>query len=113
MTIIKQLFVAFAMLCAVMTTAFAAEATSSPSSNVTETIGHIEQALVEISKSDFSASNLHLKAARAAAEKIVGDAAVLKEANNGIIQGQIESKKGDIAKSTALLNKSVALYKSL
>ncbi len=102
------------LLAVFITTPVFAEDTAAVSAlNVTEVISYVEKALIEVQQSDFSAANLHLKAARAAAEKITGNEAIVKEANGSIIQGQIESKKGDIAKASALLNKGLSLYKSL
>jgi len=37
----------------------------------------------------------------------------VKKANASVIQGQIESKRGDVKKSAAELNKALELYKSL
>lgn len=78
-----------------------------------EVISHIEQALAEIQKSDFNTARVHLKAARAAAEKISGHDDVVREANALVIQGQIKTKNGDIKNSSADLNKAIELYKSL
>lgn len=113
MNIIKQIAVSFFMLISLSSVAFAEEPAKSSTLSVNETIEHVEKALIEIKSSDFSAANLHLKAARAAAENITGNEAIVKQANNSVIQGQIESKKGDIAKSSALLNKGLELYRSL
>ena len=94
-------------------TAFAEEATVSSSASLGETITHIENALVEISKSDFNAAQVHLKAARTSAEKISDHQEVVKKANALVIQGQIKAKKGDIKSSSDDLNKALELYKSL
>lgn len=92
-----------------------AEETAATSTNesVAEAIAHIEKGLAEVNKSDLSAANLHLKAARAASEKITGHDAAVKEANDHVVKGQIFSKKGDVTKSAEELNKAIALYKSL
>ncbi|QWF69618.1 hypothetical protein KEF85_09515 [Methylomonas paludis] len=100
-------------MIAVIVLAFTSTIAGAAEANVTETIGHIEKALVEISKSDFNNAQIHLKAARALSEQLTGDAKLLKEANAEIIQGQILSKRGDVAKSTEELNKAIALYKTL
>ena len=76
-------------------------------------IAHIEKAQVEISKSDFSAAQIHLKAARTASELIAGNSEAAKKAHAVLIQGQILAKKGDVSKSTEELNKAIALYKAL
>ncbi|MGZ4960788.1 MAG: hypothetical protein ACXV7J_16225, partial [Methylomonas sp.] len=72
---------------AASTTAYAEEAPASSSTGVSETISHIEAALIEISKSDFNAAQVHLKAARNSAEKITGNETVVKKANAFVIQG--------------------------
>ncbi|QPK62088.1 hypothetical protein IVG45_14620 [Methylomonas sp. LL1] len=89
-----------------------AAATSSTSST-SEVISHIEKALVEVSKSDFSAAQVHLKAARTASELIAGNSDVAKKAHSILIQGQILSKNGNVSRATEELNKALALYKSL
>ena len=94
-------------------TAVAAETTASSSVNVSETITHIEQALVEIAKSDFNTAQVHLKAARTSGEKITGNETVVKQAAALVIQGQIKAKLGDIKAASEELNKALALYKSL
>ena len=94
-------------------TAYAEDAANASATSTNETIAHIENALVEVNKSDFSAANLHLKAARLSSEHITGDAVIIKQANADVVQGQIESKSGDVKKSSASLSKALALYKSL
>lgn len=99
---------------------FAEEAAStleSQGSNTTamiaETIMHIEKAIVEIEKSDFAASYLHLKAARTSGTEIMGNEDTIKQANMLVIQGQISSKKGEVKQSIDILNRALTLYKSL
>ena len=94
-------------------TAYAEDAANASATNPNETIAHIEKALIEINKSDFFAANLHLKAARLSSEHIAGDAVIIKQANADVVQGQIESRSGDVKKSSALLSKALELYKSL
>lgn len=101
------------ILGAISAVAFAEEAANSSAASINETIAHVEKALVEVNKSDFSAAHLHLKAARSSAEHITGDEAIIKQANASVIQGQIQSKHGDINKSSVELNKALELYKSL
>jgi len=116
MNILKKTALTFFMaifLGAMSTIAFAEEAANSSAASINETITHVEQALDEVNKSDFSAAHLHLKAARASAEKITGDEAIIKQANASVIQGQIQSKHGDVKKSSDELNKAIELYKSL
>jgi len=100
-------------LGAISTQSFAEEVSNSSATSINETIAHIEKALVEVNKSDFSAAHLHLKAARSSSEHIRGNDTIIKQANASVMQGQIESKHGDIKKSSAELNKAVELYKSL
>ena len=85
----------------------------SAATEAAEVIGHIEKGLAEVQKSDFSAGTLHLKAARAASEKIQGNEATVKEGLNAINQGMIQGKYGDVAKSTAELNKAITIYQSI
>ena len=94
-------------------TAYAEEAANGSATSTNETITHVEKALVEVNKSDFSAANLHIKAARSSSEHITGNEAIVKQANADVVQGQIESKSGDVKKSSASLNKALELYKSL
>lgn len=93
--------------------AVAEETTSSPAATTAEIISRIEKGLVEVSKSDFSAAQVQLKAARFASEAIVGSSETAKKAHATLMQGQIQAKKGDIQKATEELNKAIALYKSL
>jgi hypothetical protein len=94
-------------------TAFAEETTASQATSASETISHIEKALVEISKSDFNSAQAHLKAARLSSEKVTGNPDIIKKANANVIQAQIQAKLGDVKKSSDELNKAIALYKSL
>ncbi|MCL7422110.1 MAG: hypothetical protein M8364_14520 [Methylobacter sp.] len=89
------------------------EATSSSAASINETIAHVEKALEAVNASDFAAAHLHLKSARASSDNIVGDDAVVKKANGSVIQGQIQSKRGDVKKAADELNKALELYKSL
>jgi hypothetical protein len=116
MNFIKKSALIFFMaisLGATSTLVFAEVAANSSAVSINETIAHIEKALIEVNKSDFSAAHLHLKAARSSSEHITGDEAIVKQANASVIQGQIQSKHGDIKASSTELNKALALYKSL
>ena len=93
--------------------AFAEEAAKGSDTSISETIAHVEKALVEVNKSDFSAARLHLKAARAASEKITGHDAAVKQANDNVIQAQIQANHGDVKQSADGLNKALTLYKAL
>jgi hypothetical protein len=90
-----------------------ATASAEASVEISETITHVELALADVNKSDFSAAVLHLKAARASSERITGNEAVIKQANANVIQAQIQSKFGDVQKSADELNKALVLYKTL
>jgi hypothetical protein len=99
---------------AISVSAFAAEEAASGSAVSTgQIVPHIEQALVEVSKSDFSAAQIHLKAARTAAEHIAGSSDAAKQAYATLIQGQIKSKVGDVAGATEVLNKALSQFKAL
>ena len=98
-------------LAAMGTVAVAAEAVNSSSLN--ETIVNIEKALGEVNNSAFSEAYLHLKTARASGEQVTGDESIVSQAQATVIQGQIQVKKGNVKKSTDLLNKALSLYKSL
>ena len=93
--------------------AFAEEAAKGQDASLNETISHVEKALVEVKKSDFAAANIHLKAARSSSSQITGNDAIVKQANEDVIQGQIQSNQGEVEKSSALLTKGLELYKSL
>jgi hypothetical protein len=84
-----------------------------PSSTLKETIAHVEQGLAEVKKSDFAAANLHLKAAVESSDQIKGNEAIVKAARANVVQGNIQSKQGEIEKSAVFLNKGLVLYKSL
>jgi hypothetical protein len=91
----------------------AEEVANNAASSISETITHVEQALAEVNKSDFSAARLHLKAARAASEKITGHEATVKQANDNVIQAQIQANHGDVKKSAEGLTKALELYKAI
>jgi len=113
---IKKTALTFCMtllLGANCTSVFAEETTVNSTTSINETITHVEKALTEVNKSDFSAAQLHLKSARLSSENITGDQAKVKLANDSVIQGQIQAKHGDIKESAAELNKALSLYKSL
>lgn len=98
---------------AASTLAFAEEAVNGSAASISETIAHVEKALEEVNKSDFSAARLHLKAARTSSDQITGHDEIVKKANAGVVQGQIEASHGEVKKSADLLTKALALYKTL
>lgn len=109
--LILTLATAFAATSAVAVAEEAAS--SSPAANTSEIIALIEKGLVEVSKSDFSAAQVQLKAARFASDSIAGSSDAAKKAHATLMQGQIQAKKGDVQKATEELNKAIALYKAL
>jgi hypothetical protein len=116
MNFLKKIAINFfmvAFLGAISSIAFAEVATENSTSSITTTIAHVEQGLVEVQKSDFAAANLHLKAAVESSAQIEGNDAVVKEASANVVQGNIQSKQGEVAKSSEFLNKALALYKSI
>lgn len=116
MNILKKTALTFIMAMsfgAASTIAFAEEAAKAAVSPVAETISHLEKAIAEVNKSDFSAARLHLKAARTASEQITGHDDIVKQANANVVQGQIQSNSGEVKKSADELNKALLLYKSL
>ena len=111
MNIIKKTALTFLIassLGVISSSAFAEEST-----NISETIAYVEQALADVNKSDFSAAILHLKSARLSSELITSNEATVKQANANVIQAQILSKSGDVQKSAEELNKALVLYKTL
>ena len=101
------------LLTASSTMAFAEAPVAAPTSSLIETIAHVEQGLAEVKKSDFAAANLHLKAAVESSDQITGNDTIVKEARANVIQGNIQSKQGEIEKSSEFLNKALVSYKSL
>lgn len=91
----------------------AAEPAAASSASASAVISHIEKGLVEISKSDFSAAQVHLKAARTSSEPLVGSSEKAKQAHAILMQGQISSKAGNVSKATEELNKALEIYKTL
>ena len=115
MNILKNTALSFLMALSfsAISTSVSAEEAVNGSESIKTTIDHVEKALIEVNKSDFSAAQLQLKSARLSSEKIEGNEAVIKEANADVIQGQIQAKLGEVKKSADLLNKALTLYKSL
>ena len=92
---------------------FAEEAVKTPTNSVSETIVHLEKAIVEVSKSDFANALFELKVARQLSEQITGTDANIKNANASLIQGQIQARKGLVKEATDELTKALNLYKAL
>ena len=95
--------------------AFAEEAAvvAAPANSLNETIAHIEAGLAEVTKSDFAAAQLHLKAARDSSATITGNEEIVKQGNDSTIKGQVFAKTGESEKSASELNKALGFYKSI
>ncbi|MDD5579335.1 MAG: hypothetical protein PHY16_08660 [Methylobacter sp.] len=116
MNIIKKTLLTFFIGTLITTSshiAFAGEAATSSAKSIEETITHIEKALTEVNKSDFAAAQVHLKAARETSDQITGHEIMVKQGNGSVIQGMIQARKGDVAKSAEELTKALGFYKSL
>ncbi len=113
MNIIKNVALILFLTVSLGATAYAEETAKSSVISPNETIMHIEKAKVEIIKNDFMPPSEHLKAARAASEKVTGNPDVVKQANACIIQAQIKVNQGDIKRAIDELDKTLELYKSL
>jgi hypothetical protein len=93
--------------------AFAEEVTSSASANTSSIISELEKGLTEVGKSDFSAAQIHLKAARTAAEPLAATSDAAKQAYATLIQGQIKAKVGDVAGASEIITKAISQFKAL
>jgi hypothetical protein len=81
--------------------------------NISDTIMHLEKGAVEAGKSDFSASTLHLKAARISSEEISEHDAATKAGLEKINLGMREVKLGHPEQAVVEINKAIAIYKGL
>jgi cellobiose-specific phosphotransferase system component IIA len=116
MNMIKITLLAFFMAISIGATssfAFAEEATTNSKTYIDETISHVEQALAEAKKSDFNNAQVHIKAARASAEKVTDHEDEIKKAKAFVIQAQVAAKKGNVENTSANLAKALDIYKSL
>jgi Mg2+ and Co2+ transporter CorA len=111
MTTIKKNLLILSITAMLVTSSFSALAQAV--SGVSETISHIEKALIEVGKSDFNSAQAHMKDARVLSEKLEGNQDVIKQANAAVIQAQRQAKLGDVQKASDELNKSLVLYKSI
>jgi len=81
---------------------------------VTETIAQLEKALVEVNKSDFNNALVLLKAAKNSSGNITSsNEAKLKQANNSLLQGLTQVKKGEVKSANSELTKAIAEFKAL
>jgi hypothetical protein len=118
MNIIKKTAITFFMAISLgaSSIAFAEEAAAvvaAPANSLNETIMHIKAGLAEVTKSDFAAAQLHLKAARESSATITGNEEIVKQGNDSTIKGQIFAKTGEVEKAAAELNKALGFYKSI
>lgn len=91
--------------------ATAKEAAANPAQTA---VSHIEMALsFLVGKGDLSNAQPHIKAALEAARGVKGDPAVVKQAWDNLVNGRIETKRGNPGNAIKSLNEAVKLYKSL
>ena len=103
---------------AILSLAFAFGAISMPvaaeEAAVTETIAQLEKAVVEINKSDFNNALVLLKAAKTTSGNITSsNEAKLKQANNSLLQGMTQVKKGEVKTANSEITKAIAEFKAL
>lgn len=75
-------------------------------------ISKIDAGLIEVSKSDFSAATILLKAAREASDQIPNKQDA-KPAYEALVQGMIQVKGGNVAKATEYLTKAKEGYSAI
>lgn len=110
----KNAFASCLIALFISNAAFAGPAASPTANDLSETISNIEKALVEVNHSDFSEAHLHIKTARASADKITQvDPSKLKAAIANIVQGQIQANHGNVKESAELLSKALEELKAL
>lgn len=93
--------------------AYAQEASNNTKTDLNLTISHIEQALVQANKSDFSNAQVHIKAARLSSDEITDHQDEVKKAKGFVIEAQIAAKKGNVEKTSTALTNALEIYKSL
>jgi hypothetical protein len=81
--------------------------------NISDTIMHLEQGSVDAAKSDFSASTLHLKAARNSSEQIQDHEAAKKAGMDQINNSLKEVRLGHPETAVDEIKKAIAIYKGL
>lgn len=118
MNIIKKTAITFFMAISLGASSIAsaeeaAAVIAAPANSLNETIAHIEAGLAEVTKSDFAAAQLHLKAARESSATITGNEEIVKQGNDSTIKGQVFAKTGESEKSAVELNKALGFYKSI
>lgn len=119
-TMIKKILLAvfITLSLSALSTVVSAETTVSEAAkpsenNANSVIIHIEKALVEVKKSDFSAATLHLKEARRASEALKGNTEIVKKGFDMINDGMKEVKFGNVEKATTELNAAIGFYKQV
>lgn len=119
MTIIKKAAVILAMAFAFSANSVAvaeeaaAESAASSQATAADIISNIELGLAEVQKSDFSAAQVKLKAARFASDSIRDSSPEAAKAHAILMQGQISAKKGNVAVASEQLTEALELYKGL
>jgi hypothetical protein len=77
-------------------------------------VSHIEMALTFLDgKGDLSNAQPHIKTALEAARGVTGDPALVKQAWDKLVNGRIETKRGNPGNAIKSLNEAIKLYKSL
>lgn len=93
----------------------AVAAAQEPAANSAQTVvSHIEMALSFLEgKGDLSNAQPHIKAALEAARGVTGQPALVKQAWDNLVNGRIETKRGNLDNAIKSLTQAVKLYKSL
>ena len=122
MKIIKKTLIAFVIalsagsfgqvaVAAEEAVAAAKEAAANPAQTV---VSHVEMALsFLVGKGDLSNAQPHIKAALEAARGVKGDPAVVKQAWDKVVDGRIETKRGNPDNAIKSLTEAAKIYKSL
>ncbi len=113
MNIVKIAALSLALYSGATGVTYAEEAPINSSTSVSETISHIEDALIDISENDINSAQVELKAARGSAEQITGNEDIVKKANAFLMEAQMKAKLGEITSASDELNKALELYRSL
>lgn len=112
---IITLFVS-SLLVAGSSIAYAEEAAApvvAEKSGAAETVVHLEKALENATKSDFSTATLNLKAARNSAAEVAGQALEVHKGVSDINNGMKAVRAGQSEKAVAEIQKAIAAFKAL
>ena len=122
MKIIKKTLIAFVIALsagsfgqvAVAAEEAVAAAKESAAKPAQTTVSHIEMALsFLVGKGDLSNAQPHIKAALETARGVTGDPVLVKQAWDNLVNGRIETKRGNPDNAIKSLNEAIKLYKSL